>query len=169
MKQTKSVLLAPALLGLMLAACQQSASESDIAIDNGVDTAQAADDSVETPAPAAPSAAPAANETANAATPAPSAALIPAHYHGRWGMVAADCTSTRGDAKGLITIGDKTIRFYEATATLVEQRPATATGFAGAYHFSGEGREWDKVVTLKRSGDTLTRADDEGNFSYKRC
>ena len=28
-------------------------------------------------------------------------------------MVAADGTSTRGDNKGLITIGDTSIRFYE--------------------------------------------------------
>src|ERR671912_3002240 len=34
---------------------------------------------------------------------------IPTQYHGRWGMVPADCTSTRGDAKGLIDIGGGTI------------------------------------------------------------
>ena len=30
--------------------------------------------------------------------------VIPAAFHGRWGMVPADCTSTRGDNKGLITV-----------------------------------------------------------------
>lgn len=96
-------------------------------------------------------------------------ATIPAQYRGRWGMVAADCTSTRGDAKGLITIGDKTIRFYESTATLRTQRPAIATSFAGLYAFTGEGQSWEKVETLTRAGDTLKRADDQGNTSYKRC
>ena len=30
---------------------------------------------------------------------------IPAAIQGRWGLTPADCTSTRGDAKGLLTIG----------------------------------------------------------------
>ena len=83
--------------------------------------------------------------------------------------MAADCTSTRGDAKGLITIADRGIRFYESTATLREQRPAIATSFAGHYGFTGEGQTWQKVVTLTRTGDTLRRADDEGSYTYTRC
>jgi hypothetical protein len=156
-------------VALALTACQQAGDNSDIAIDNGVNTAATASADAATLLPSDAPSATAANDATNAAAPAPAAAIIPAPYHGRWGMVAADCTSTRGDAKGLITIGDKSIRFYEATATLVEQRPAIATGFAGFYRFSGEGQTWEKVVTLKRSGDTLTRADDEGNFNYRRC
>ena len=84
-------------------------------------------------------------------------------------MVAADCTSTKGDAKGLIIIADKTIKFYEATATLRNQRPAIATSFSGLYDFTGEGLSWQKAVTLTRTGDTLKRADEEGNYNYKRC
>jgi hypothetical protein len=84
-------------------------------------------------------------------------------------LVAADCTSTRGDAKGLITVADRSIRFYESTATLNEQRPAIATSFAGFYGFTGEGQTWEKVVTLTRTGDTLRRADDEGSYTYTRC
>jgi hypothetical protein len=94
---------------------------------------------------------------------------IPAQYRGRWGMVPADCTSTRGDAKGLITIDARTIRFYESLATLKAQRPAIATSFAGLYAFSGEGQSWEKVVTLTRTDGHLTRADDEGSFEYRRC
>jgi hypothetical protein len=107
----------------------------------------------------------------NAMTPAPPTpgAIIPAQYQGRWGMVAADCTSTRGDAKGLITIGDTSIKFYESTATLEEQRPAKATSFSGQFAFRGEGQSWEKVMTFTRTGDTLERADPEGRFTYKRC
>jgi hypothetical protein len=107
----------------------------------------------------------------NATTPAPPVpgAIIPAQYQGRWGMVPADCTSTRGDAKGLMTIGDTSIRFYESTATLTKQRPAIATSFAGLFAFRGEGQSWEKVMTFTRTGDTLKRAEDEGTFTYKRC
>ncbi len=95
--------------------------------------------------------------------------VIPAQYQGRWGMVPADCTSTRGDAKGLITIGDTRIRFYESTATLTEQRPAIATSFSGLFALRGEGQAWEKVMTFTRTGDRLTRAEDEGTYSYRRC
>jgi len=83
--------------------------------------------------------------------------------------VAADCDQSRSDAKGAITIGEKSIRFYEATATLKEQRPAIATSFAGLFAFTGEGQSWEKVMTFTRTGDTLKRAEETGTFTYKRC
>jgi len=131
--------LATVLLGLALAACQQPVNDTDIAIDNG------------------------------AGASVPSDAIIPAQYRGRWGMNANDCDPRRSDNKGLITVAEKTIRFYESTATLKEQRPSTATGFAGSYGFTGEGQTWDKIVTLTRTGSVLKRADDEGSFTYNRC
>ena len=33
---------------------------------------------------------------------------------GNWGMVPADCTSTRGDNKGLLRITATTLQFYES-------------------------------------------------------
>lgn len=95
--------------------------------------------------------------------------VIPDQYQGRWGMVPADCTSTRGDAKGLMTIGDTRIRFYESTATLTHRRPAIATSFSGLFAFRGEGQAWEKVMTFTRTGDTLQRAEEGGRFTYTRC
>ena len=57
------------------------------------------------------------NATANDAA---TANVIPAAFHGRWGMVPADCTSTRGDDKGLITVDANSIKFYESRATLAK-------------------------------------------------
>ena len=57
----------------------------------------------------------------------------------------------------------------KCTATLKERRPAIATSFSGLFGFTGEGQTWEKVMTFTRSGDTLTRAEDEGSFTYKRC
>lgn len=170
-----------ALLSLATAACQQ-ASDDNIAIDTSNGAAAPAD--IETLPPSESSGAPVEtgeglsnqignddSSEANSDTPSepPSTAAIPAQYRGRWGMVAADCTSTRGDAKGLMIIGDNSIRFYEAIAALREQRPAIATSFSGLFAFTGEGQEWQKVMTLTRTGETLKRAEDSGTYSYRRC
>ena len=159
---------ATVMLALALVACQQD-DPNNFAIDEG-NTANA---EIETLPPDETVTNEDSADGGNAAEmpvpPDAAIAVIPAHYHGRWGMVAADCTSTRGDAKGLITIGDKTIKFYEATATLKEQRPAIATSFAGNFGFTGEGQTWEKVQTLTRTGDTLKRAEETGTFTYTRC
>ena len=99
----------------------------------------------------------------------PEAGMIPSQYRGRWGMVAADCDRSRGDAKGGITIGERTILFYESTATLRERRPAVPESYSGLFAFTGEGQNWEKVMTLTRTGDTLKRAEEAGTFTYTRC
>ena len=162
MKPTESLLPA-ALMSLALLACSQ-ADPNNIAIDEANNAAM----EIEALPPSEQGGGP-DNGADESGDDGSQAAVIPAQYRGRWGMVAADCTSTRGDAKGLITIADKTIKFYESTATLRDQRPAIATSFAGLYDFTGEGQKWQKAVTLTRTGDMLKRADDEGNYSYTRC
>ena len=154
--KTANALLPAALLALALVACQPASDSNNVAID-GTNATVPPDVAVLPP-----------SEDAAAAEPS-AADSIPSQYRGRWGIVPADCTSTRGDAKGLITIAEGTIRFYESTATLKEQRPAIATSFSGQFDFTGEGQTWQRVMTFTRTGDTLKRADDEGNISYKRC
>lgn len=127
-------------------------------------TAEAAHDRADETPPA-----PGSNGNAPSPPSPTPGAVIPAHYQGRWGMVPADCTSTRGDAKGLITIGDTSIKFYESTATLTEQRPAIATSFSGLFAFRGEGQSWEKVMTFTRTGNRLTRAEEDGTYTYARC
>jgi hypothetical protein len=162
MKQTIAI---AAMLALALTACQQN-DPSNIAIDEGnslnadVETLPPDEGNEETAA---------ANASNMPVPPNPVTADIPVQYHGRWGMVAADCTSTRGDAKGLIDIGDQTTKFYEAVATLKEQRPAIATSFSGLFAFAGEGQNWQKVMTFTRTGDMLKRAEEAGTFTYIRC
>jgi len=162
--------LSAALLAFALAACQQQ-SDDNIAIDES----NAANAEVETLPPDESAAndvdEPSAGEADNAdsAQPTPETSLIPGQYRGRWGMVAADCEPGRSDAKGLLVIGDKTLRFYESVGTLKEQRPAIATSFAGLFAFTGEGQSWQKVITFTRTGDTLKRAEKDGTFTYQRC
>ena len=159
----KRTVATAALIALALAACQRN-NDENIAIDES-NTLNA---EIETlPPDEAVSDQGNSEDTGNGAAPAE--ASIPAQYQGRWGMVPADCTSTRGDAKGLISIGDTTIRFFESTATLKEQRPAIAEAFSGLFAFTGEGQSWTKVITLTRTGDTLKRAEEGANYSYRRC
>ena len=164
----------PALLALTLAACQQPADDSNIAIDNGVN---AADAEVETLPPNDSSAAaqgtPAATPT-NEATPLPTS--IPVQFHGRWGINRADCTSTRGDAKGLLTINDARLIFYESRGSPTKVIGATATSFDASYAFTGEGQTWDRVERLRLVNDKLQRRTDAApgqeppvNLIYERC
>jgi hypothetical protein len=164
---TKRILGIVSLFALSVAACSQPADDSNIAIDNGVNAAEAANAEVETLPPSESSSGNNAGDS-TAAPPAASAS-IPAQYQGRWGMNANDCDPKRSDAKGLITIDATTLRFYESRATLKEQRPAIATSFSGLFAFTGEGMTWEKVETFTRTGDMLKRADDEGSYTYTRC
>ena len=163
------------LAALALAACQQAADDSNIAIDNSVNAAEAAATEIEALPPSESEGEVATGNTVGPINEAEDfgsedpAAFIPAQYRGRWGMVAADCTSTQGDAKGLITIADTTVKFYESVANLTEQRPAIATSFSGQFAFTGEGQKWDKVMTFTRTGNRLKRADNDGSFTYRRC
>src|SRR6478736_2899433 len=109
---TRKIFSAGALLVLSLAACQQH-NDENIAIDESANAAATTD--VETLPPDEGGGTNNLAEASNGAdldTAEPVTAVIPEQYRGRWGQVPADCSSTKGDAKGLITIGDKTIRFY---------------------------------------------------------
>ncbi|PKP88089.1 MAG: hypothetical protein CVT78_06480 [Alphaproteobacteria bacterium HGW-Alphaproteobacteria-17] len=102
--------------------------------------------------------------------------VIPAAIRGRWGLAAADCTSTKGDAKGLLTIDATSLRFYESHGELARIRERGASRIVADYKFSGEGMEWDRLMLLdaQGGGQTLVRRDygDEADtplLRYTRC
>ncbi|MEO7410261.1 MAG: hypothetical protein ABIU10_02930, partial [Sphingomicrobium sp.] len=84
-KSTLRTLLAPVLLGLALAACQQPANDTDITIDNSVNAAEAANAEIETLPPSEEGGPPESTGTAPGTGAMPSDAIIPAQYRGRWG------------------------------------------------------------------------------------
>ena len=169
--KSANVLLPVALTAFALVACQQQ-RDDNISIDE-TNTANAAIETLPSDETATNEAA--LNEADDAGSEQPSppvtpeSMMIPGQYRGRWGMVPADCEQGRSDAKGLLTIGEKTLVFYESTGTLKEQRPAIATSFSGLFDFTGEGQKWSKVITFTRTGDTLKRAEEAGTFTYRRC
>lgn len=109
--------------------------------------------------------------------PTPSASpasltAFPASFQGRWGLVAADCTPGRADAKGLMEVGPTTLRFYESRATataLTQPRPARVEA---RLSFTGEGQEWTRAGALTLvNDDTLVREerDPATSLRYARC
>jgi hypothetical protein len=116
--------------------------------------------------------APPANGTATAA-PANQAqvAAIPAALHGRWGMTPADCTSTRGDAKGLLVVSSDGLRFYESRAVPVRNPATSEDSFSADFAFTGEGQSWTKFQTLTLDDDKLVRTESSpmASFTYVRC
>ncbi|MEO7635472.1 MAG: hypothetical protein ABIS38_07490 [Sphingomicrobium sp.] len=164
---------------LALVACQQAADDSNIMIDNG-GNAEAANAVIEALPPNDSSPAASGKSAAAAPTdPAPSPKLptsIPAQFHGRWGINPADCSSTRGDAKGLLTINDARLTFYESRGTLDKVLSATANSFDARYGFSGEGQSWDRTERLTLVHDRLERRTDAEpdqeppvRLTYMRC
>ena len=101
---------------------------------------------------------------------------IPVALRGRWGMVPADCTSTRGDAKGLITVDATSIRYYESVAKLSKFSERSATALRASFAFSGEGMNWQREValTLRDGGKALIRQEfggdaSPGPYKYTHC
>ena len=108
--------------------------------------------------------------------PAATVTAIPAALQGRWGMVPADCTSTRGDAKGLLTIDGKTLQFYESVGTLGEVKEHSDTHLRAAFAFTGEGMSWtrEEMLDVKDNGKTLVRQEygedaQPGPLQYSKC
>jgi len=112
-----------------------------------------------------------------ASTPAsPAANTIPLAVQGRWGLVPADCTSTRGDNKGLVTIDATSLKFYESRATLGAIKDIDDDGIEATFAFTGEGQAWtlDVELDVEDGGKTLIRKEKGPNASptplkYTRC
>lgn len=121
------------------------------------------------------------NSPAAVAKPTPTLAEgmgyeIPPALRGRFGLVPADCTSDRDDEKGLVTIGEKDMRFYESVAVLNDWKSVSGAQLHGTFAYSGEGMEWTRDVSLETrdGGKTLVMeefGDDapKGPRSYTRC
>ena len=168
MKATCSVIL----VALALAACQQR-NDDNIAIDES-NPANAEIETLppdETPTNDANLGNVDSDTSADMPVP-PGALAIPAAFHGRWGMVPADCTSTKGDAKGLIVIDSNSIKFFESRGTLNKVTLNAPENFTGNFAFTGEGQNWIRSENLKLTGssNTLLREAEGGiEGTYKRC
>ena len=96
---------------------------------------------------------------------------VPAALLGRWGLTPADCTSTRGDAKGLLVVGGDELRFYESRAIPSAGVESDSDSVNGNFSFTGEGQTWTKFETLERKNNTLVRTESNpaASYTYAKC
>lgn len=99
------------------------------------------------------------------------ATVIPAALQGRWGLAPGDCTSTRGDAKGLMVVEADRLRFYESVAHVARLNEARPDSISGDFSFQGEGMEWSRYMTLQVRDGKLIRTESEpmASYTYARC
>jgi hypothetical protein len=131
--------------------------------------ADEANDLALAPAEAAviPAAESAAAEPAEEAGPG----RIPAVLQGRWGMTPADCTSTRGDAKGLLLISGDSLKFYESVARPAPDVKTSSDSVSGSFAFTGEGMNWTRYQALELQQGKLVRTESDPmtSYTYARC
>ena len=122
-----------------------------------------------TPAPS-PTGGPPANAVQENAPTAP-AGTIPAALQGRWGLSPGDCTSSLGDAKGLLVVSPSELRFYESRAVPTANAQASSDSIEGDFDFTGEGQKWTRHESLEVRDDKLVRTERNpvASYSYARC
>jgi hypothetical protein len=155
----------PLLALVALAACDGGTQGADTTTEEATAEGNIVGNSSVGPAPSA---------SADVETPA--ARDIPLAIRGRWGLVPGDCTSTRGDAKGLMTITADKLAFYESVGTLDTIMEAAPTRIRASFDFEGEGMTWQREVVLdvQDDGATLIRREygadaAPGPFRYAKC
>ena len=96
---------------------------------------------------------------------------IPAAFVGRWGLTPGDCTSTRGDNKGLLTIAADRLSFYEARAVPGGALKQTKDSVSGNFNFTGEGQTWKRYQVLELQNSKLVRTESGpmASYTYARC
>lgn len=166
---TRTALLL-AIAPLALAACSQG--QPDPASSAGAEATALPD-------PVAPSDAMPAEEPTTDSSMMPDeaeASAIPTASQGRWGLVPDDCTSTRGDAKGLMIVSEQSIKFYESRATLGAVKESSPTRIRATFAYEGEGMQWtrDLSMDVQDGGKSLVRREYgedalPGPLRYSRC
>ena len=164
----KLLLCHAAVAALVLAGCSPNSDPAPVETDAPASAEPLPESAVARSSPVA---------TGSADSPAAVAEKsIPVALRGSWGMVPADCTSTRGDAKGLITIGATSIRYYESVAKLTKVSERSETALRASYAFSGEGMDWQRELTLKLQdgGKVLIKQEfgsdvPPGPYRYTHC
>jgi hypothetical protein len=98
-------------------------------------------------------------------------AAIPASLQGSWGLTPGDCTSTKGDAKGLLVVTADGLNFYESRAVPSPGVTADSDSITGNFAFTGEGQSWTKFETFQRQKDRLVRTESNpaASYSYAKC
>ena len=111
------------------------------------------------------------DEDVNVSSADGDASAIPAALQGRWALTPADCTSLRGDTKGLLVISADNLRFYESQARPKGELKRTPKSVSCDFAFSGEGMTWKKYQALELQAGKLVRTESSPmkSYTYARC
>ena len=122
-------------------------------------------------APSPTGGAPSAGTAAGNSVSTAAGTEIPPALRGRWGLSPTDCTSTIGDTKGLLVVGDNELRFYESVAAPAADVQTSPNSISGDFAFTGEGQNWTKHQTLELRNGQLVRTERSpvASFRYVRC
>ncbi|MGE8132983.1 hypothetical protein ACQKO5_05190 [Novosphingobium subterraneum] len=145
--------------------------------------AACSDPSPEPGASATPSLAPTVSESEAMVPPVSPAASAPAAdgvfpvaMRGKWGVNAADCNPARGDDKGAITVGERSVKFYESVGEIASVKDIDRNTLRAVFDYEGEGMKWqrDASYKLEDGGKTLVLTefgDDapQGPRRHSRC
>lgn len=158
-----------ALFVLMTMSWVVACSGSDPVADNAATVNVPA--TVNDPEPTPEGGPPPRDEAQPASAASAPAIRIPASLQGRWALAPGDCTSKRGDAKGLLTVTADGLKFYESRAVPSSGVTADSDSITGNFAFTGEGQNWTKFVTFERRKDKLIRIESNpaASYSYAKC
>lgn len=152
---------------LALAACSKPSSEPSEAATPSL--APMVSESEAMAPPVAPGA------SASASAPAADG-VFPVAMRGKWGINAADCDPSRGDDKGAITVGEKSVRFYESVGQIASVKDIDRGMLRAVFDYEGEGMKWQREASykLEDGGKTLVLTEfgedaPQGPRRHSRC
>jgi len=96
---------------------------------------------------------------------------IPIALQGRWGTVAADCSTDTGNPDGLLDIRTSRLLLHHAEAQLRLARFRSPTALEADFAYVGEDRSWTQTESITLDGDTLYRKNAALQIAvrYERC
>ena len=161
--------LRPPYLSIAVVAALAACGKPD-PVANGANAVAAVPATADKAAPAPAGGPPPATAPAASASPA-GTTPIPAALQGRWGLTPGDCTSALGDAKGLLVINGRELRFYESRAVPSPGVTADSDSITGNFAFTGEGQSWTKFETFELRNNSLIRTESNpaASYSYAKC
>lgn len=99
--------------------------------------------------------------------------IIPAEFHGRWGLAKNDCPGGATGGQGLLTITGDSLKFYESVGIATKLTTVAPREITGMFDFTGEGQSWQNAITLSldANGSSLIRkqADAPETYRYTKC
>ncbi|MGN6269142.1 MAG: hypothetical protein ACTHM0_04525 [Sphingomonas sp.] len=96
---------------------------------------------------------------------------IPTSFVGRWGMTPADCDPDGPAVKGLLTIADDSLKFWESKGNVQQIVRHSPYDITLTLAMTGEGQSWTSTtrLVLDAAATELVRTEDSHSYRYRRC